>query len=65
MGTKVRENPARSKKHGYYCELKIDGLAIELIYKKAGWTLVQLAGTELLEKMLPKILKQWMPYLLF
>ena len=24
----------RSAKHGYYCELKIDGLAIELIYKK-------------------------------
>ena len=23
-----------AKKHGYYCELKIDGLAIELIYKK-------------------------------
>jgi len=23
-----------SKKHGYYCELKIDGLAIELVYKK-------------------------------
>src|SRR3989344_7096305 len=25
---------AGSKKSGYYCELKIDGLAIELIYKK-------------------------------
>lgn len=23
-----------AKKHGYYCELKIDGLAIELVYKK-------------------------------
>src|SRR3989344_722885 len=22
-----------AKKHGYYCELKIDGLAVELIYK--------------------------------
>lgn len=25
---------AGSRKHGYYCELKIDGLAIELIYRK-------------------------------
>ncbi len=24
----------KAKKHGYYCELKIDGLAIELTYKK-------------------------------
>ncbi len=23
-----------AKKHGYYCELKIDGLAIEIVYKK-------------------------------